>query len=390
MMRRVLGAYVAGLLVLVGLVAAPAAAEDEPPPQVQIVDAPTQIPIDAQPRLIGAVLVPTPSDASTVSYAWDVDGDGFDDGTNNAIIWNPAEHDIGTFTVQVRATVDGVLLAPATAIIEVINQFEVSFGLPVTVTTGEKAFIGATVRNFPWDSVRSYRWDLDGDNDFDDVANTTTEYVEPSWSTPGEYTIQVKVTHDQLADGAAPAMASTTVIVIPRVSLTPPALPTRAKAGQVLNPTEGIATPADAARTWTWQREGGTSTTTTVPSYTLTTADSGRWVRVRVDATRANYGDAYGVTSNYVRVNAACTVRPTFTGTARVGRRLTGTKGTWRQVSHTFSYRWLRDSRPIIGATRSTYVTTRADRGHLISLRVTATRSGFTSVSATSAARRIY
>lgn len=127
-----------------------------------------------------------------------------------------------------------------------------------------------------------------------------------------------------------------------------------------------------------------------MPSYTLTTADSGRWVKVRVDAVRSGYGDAYAVTSNVVRVAAACTVRPTFTGTARVGRTLTGNKGTWRQVGHTFSYRWLRDGKPITGATRTTYTTTRADRGHLITLQVTVKRSGFLPVSAKSVARRIY
>lgn len=387
-MRRMVGAYVAGVVALAGVGAAPAAAEDEPPPQVRIVNAPPFIPIDASPVLIGATLDQTPAGDPPVLYEWDLDGDGFDDGTNNAIIWNPAEHDLDLYTIRVRATVNG-LRSEAAAEILVLAAFKVGLGAPVTVTTGQKAFVGATVENYAYGSTRSYAWDLDGDNDFDDVANTTTEYVEPSWSTPGERTIQVKVTHDQLVEGAAPATASTTVTVIPRVTLTTPVLPTTARAGQVLTATGGTATPADAVRTWTWLREGGTSTTTSVPSYKLTTADAGRLVRVRVDAARSDYGDAYGVTSNHVRVAAACILRPTVTGTLRVGRRLTGSKGTWRAPSHAFSYRWLRDGRPITGATRATYLTTRADRGHLVTFQVTAKRTGFPSVIAKSLARRI-
>lgn len=386
-MRRMLGAYVAGVLALAGvLVAAPASAEDEPP-QVQIVDAPSQIPIDAKPRLIGAIVVPSPSEEQVVLYEWDVDGDGFDDGTNNAIIWNPAEHDIGTFTIKVRATVDGVPTDVATASIEVINQFEVSLGVPVTVTTGEKAFIGATVKNFPWDSIRSYAWDLDDDGQFDDVTGSTTEYVEPSWSTPGTYTIRVEVTHNQLA--GLPATASTTVTVIPRVTLTNAGVTGTARAGYVLTSTGAAPTPSDAVRTWVWLREGVPITGATGPAYRLTTSDAGRRIAVRIGASRDGWGPALPKTSPTVAVRALNLTRPTVTGIARVGRKLTGARGTWAQLGHTFSYRWLRDGRAITGATRTTYTTTRADRGHLITFQVTAKRTGFPTVTAKSVARRI-
>lgn len=386
-MRRMLGAYVAGVLALIGvLVAAPASAEDEPP-QVQIVGAPPYLPIDAKPVLIGAGLDQTPSGDPEVLYEWDVDGDGFDDGTNNAIIWNPAAYDLGTYTVSVRATVSGMVSTASTEIL-VIAAFQVSLGGPVTVTTGQKAFIGATVANFPWDSVRSYRWDLDDDGQLDDVADPTTEYVEPSWSTPGTYTIRVEVSHDQLADGAPPASASTTVTVLPRVGLTSAGITGTLRAGYLLTATGATPTPSDAVRTRTWLRDGTPIAGAAGPTYKLTTADSGRRISVRVNATHPDFGPALPVTKT-VNVAAACVVRPTFTGTLRVGRRLTGSKGTWRQVSHSFSYRWLRDGRPITGATRTTYTTTRADRGHLITFQVTAKRTGFPTVTAKSVARRI-
>ena len=54
------------------------------------------------------------------------------------------------------------------------------------------------------------------------------------------------------------------------------------------------------------------------------------------------------------------------------------------------TYRWLRGGRAISGATRTTYVTTRADRRHLITFQVTAKLSGFPTVTARSVSRRIY
>ncbi len=103
-------------------------------------------------------------------YEWDLDGDGFDDGTNNAIIWNPAEHDLGTFTITVRATVNGITSTASTEIL-VIAAFKVGLGNPVAVA-GRKSSIGATVSNYPLNSVLTFSWELDGDGgDFDDIAD---------------------------------------------------------------------------------------------------------------------------------------------------------------------------------------------------------------------------
>lgn len=386
-MRRMVVAYVAGMVALAGLGVAPAAAEDEPPPQVRIVNAPPFIPIDAKPVLIGATLDQTPAGDPPVLYEWDLDGDGFDDGTNNAIIWNPAERELNNvYAVTVRATVNG-LTSTASAEILVIAAFKVALGNPVAVA-GRTSSIGATVSNYPLNSVLTFSWELDGDDDFDDITDPRDDLVEAVWDTPGEYPVQVRVIHDQLAD-PVPVTASTIVKVIPPVTLTPAGISGTLKAGYLLTSTGATPTPSDAGLTRTWLRDGTPIAGATGSTYRLTTSDSGRRVSVRVAAAKDGWGDAVPVTET-VNVAAACVVRPTFTGTTRVGRRLTGSRGTWRAPSHTFSYRWLRDGRPITGATRATYLTTRADRGHLISFQVTAKRIGFPSVAARSAARKIY
>lgn len=68
--------------------------------------------------------------------------------------------------------------------------------------------------------------------------------------------------------------------------------------------------------------------------------------------------------------------KPTIAGAAQVGRKLTARPGTWTS-SVTLSYQWRRDGRNITGATRSTYMVTPADAGHLITLKVTGKRAGY-------------
>ena len=71
--------------------------------------------------------------------------------------------------------------------------------------------------------------------------------------------------------------------------------------------------------------------------------------------------------------------RPTVTGTARVGSRLTATDGTWTPDRATLAYQWLRGQHPIGGATERTYRLAGADMGSPITVRVTASLSGYAS-----------
>jgi hypothetical protein len=78
---------------------------------------------------------------------------------------------------------------------------------------------------------------------------------------------------------------------------------------------------------------------------------------------------------------------PTLRGAGRVGSRLRVDPGRWSGASR-FRYRWLRDARPMRGATGRTYRVRRADRGHRIACRVTALGPGGSS-NAASNGRRI-
>ena len=74
---------------------------------------------------------------------------------------------------------------------------------------------------------------------------------------------------------------------------------------------------------------------------------------------------------------------PTISGTARVGKTLTAKPGTWL-TGVTKILQWYADSTPIDGATNTTYVIQQIDIGKRISLRITGTKLGYTSLTKSS------
>lgn len=81
--------------------------------------------------------------------------------------------------------------------------------------------------------------------------------------------------------------------------------------------------------------------------------------------------------------------RPQISGLPFTGHTLTATAGTWSPADATAHYQWLADGRPIARATTSRLKLGRAEVGHRVSVRVTATKTGYASASATSARTRI-
>jgi hypothetical protein len=76
---------------------------------------------------------------------------------------------------------------------------------------------------------------------------------------------------------------------------------------------------------------------------------------------------------------------PTVVGTAKVGRTLTSTPGTWSPSGVSFSYQWLANGSPIAGATGASFAPRPLDVGRTITLQVSGVRSGYRSGTATSA-----
>lgn len=78
-------------------------------------------------------------------------------------------------------------------------------------------------------------------------------------------------------------------------------------------------------------------------------------------------------------------VRPQVTGGTAVGQVLRATDGTWNTAGVRIARQWLRDGRPVPGATGSAYRLAAADVGRRLAVRVTASKAGRPSGTATSA-----
>jgi hypothetical protein len=76
---------------------------------------------------------------------------------------------------------------------------------------------------------------------------------------------------------------------------------------------------------------------------------------------------------------------PTISGDALVGLVLTAGAGTWTPSDVTLAYQWLRDGSLISGATEATYTAVTGDIGKKLAVRITGTKSGYDSATATSA-----
>lgn len=81
--------------------------------------------------------------------------------------------------------------------------------------------------------------------------------------------------------------------------------------------------------------------------------------------------------------------RPTIAGVAKVGKKLTANLGRWSPRPSGYSIRWFRNGKAIKGAATRQHKVVRADRGKRLTVKVTARKSGYRSLTVSSAPRRI-
>ncbi|WP_162598612.1 Ig-like domain repeat protein [Nocardioides gilvus] len=121
-----------------------------------------------------------------------------------------------------------------------------------------------------------------------------------------------------------------------------------------------------------WLRNGEPISGAKGPTYEPVAADFGRAISVRFTAVRPGYAPGT-VDSEPVTValgDATWWQSPaTVHGAAKVGSTLTATPPTWAATGVQSSSQWLRDGRPIAGATRPTYRLAAGDLGTRISVR---------------------
>ena len=155
--------------------------------------------------------------------------------------------------------------------------------------------------------------------------------------------------------------------------------------GQTLTADAGTWAPAPVALTYQWLRGTTAIKGATASTYVLQAADATSTIRVAVTGVKAGFNtvvETSGATDAVAALNQITAGKAKITGTARVGKTVKASPGTWGPGEVKLSYRWYRGSKAISGATKSSYKLKSADKGKTISVRITGSRTGFTSAMA--------
>ncbi|WP_405375467.1 MULTISPECIES: peptidoglycan DD-metalloendopeptidase family protein [unclassified Microbacterium] len=169
-----------------------------------------------------------------------------------------------------------------------------------------------------------------------------------------------------------------------------PTISGTASFGKTLTAAPGTWKPAPTVA-YRWHLDGVPVSGAGKKTWTLPASAVGKKVTVVVTATRTGYRATSVASAPTAKVapGRLAAGTPTVAGTPSVGKKLTAAAGTWGPKPVTVKYQWLREGRAIAGATSSSYTLVAADRARLVSVRVSATKSGYTSTTRTTAGVRV-
>jgi hypothetical protein len=130
-----------------------------------------------------------------------------------------------------------------------------------------------------------------------------------------------------------------------------------------------------------WLRDGQTIPRPTSSwTYVLTAADVGKRIQAEFTGTKTNFLAASARTPETSAVyprQLRPTTPPTITGSGLVGQDLKVDPGVWLPSATQTTIQWLRDGKPIAGATSSTYRVTTDDLQHKVSAALTSQLKGW-------------
>lgn len=163
-----------------------------------------------------------------------------------------------------------------------------------------------------------------------------------------------------------------------------------AKVGYRLSVTSGVWAPSGVVLAYQWYASGVPVSGATGSSLLLSAGQVGKAMSVRVTGVAAGY-PAVSVFSARTAVVAAGSLSaktPVVSGTAKVGKKLTARSGAWGPMPVTLRYQWYANGKKISKATKSTYKVASKDKGKKITVVVTGSKTGYTTVAKKSKATK--
>ena len=315
--------------------------------------------------------------ADAVDYQWQVDGKPVKDFTGWGSSYLPDPTDDGKqLTVTITARKAGYRVARRTS-----APVEISLMTPQTPVVTGTPEVGKVLH------VSTGDWGAGVDFTYRWFAGTTAvgqpdeDFLLLTSAMAGKQ-VHVEVTGSIAGVTETRSSAATAPVVVgwaPKV----PTYPTP-RVGKLLTVTTG---DWGTGVTFTYRWYLGTTpiTNATKPTYTPTASQLGRYLSVKVTGSKPGHTTTSKLSAKaLIARGILTTVVPTISGTPEVGQILTAHHGTWT-TGTTFKYRWLSNGVAITNATASTYKIPSTKVGKNISVKVTGSKPGYTTVARVSA-----
>jgi len=155
------------------------------------------------------------------------------------------------------------------------------------------------------------------------------------------------------------------------------------------NVLKAVPTGATGATfTYQWYRNGTAISKAKGSTYTLVAADRGKQISVKITAKKSGFKTVSKTSAKTAKIGYGTIVAdgmPTITGDLKVGAKL-GVALPAYTPKVSVKYQWYRDGVAIKKATKASYTLVAADLGAEITVKVTASASGYTSLPLTSEA----
>jgi hypothetical protein len=338
--------------------------------------------VDATLTAVPGTWAPTPA----LSYQWAANGAAIPGAT--ATTFKPAPAQVGkTISVAVTATklgYESVTTISAETSTVALATLTATPTPTISGTPRVGRVLTATAGTWTPSASLGYQWKADG---IDITGAKSSTYTLQASERAKRITVTVTGQRSGYAT-VARTSAGTAAVDYGLFTATPtPTISGTLRVGQVLTANPGTWSPS-ASLSYQWKASGIAITGATARTYTLKAADRTKKLTVTVTGRRSGFvtvakSSAATGAVDYGRFSS--TAAPTITGTLRVGRVLTANAGTWSPAA-SFSYQWKANGVAITGATGRTYTLKAADRTKRLTVTVTGRRSGFITVSRTSAA----
>jgi hypothetical protein len=194
-------------------------------------------------------------------------------------------------------------------------------------------------------------------------------------------TVSVEVQAFGAGVGTAVLADALTVTAPVLKATTAPAISGKAVVGATVTASAGVWAPPATSYAYQWASNGTAITGATARTYVIPAAQLGKRLTVRVTATRdgAVPGTATSAQTAVVAKGAApkASKKPTIRGTAKVGRTVTASTGTWSPKPDSYRYEWRIGGKVVKGATKASLKLTTAMRNKKLTVTVIAVKKGY-------------